>query len=676
MCVCVEVMSGVSLVRWERQGASEEDRVELLAGTENADESSVSIVQNDFHDDSETTANNTVQIADKQKKKNAKTPLIVYVISFFSIIGGFLFGYDTGVIAGALLELDKDFPLDTTKKELVVSVTVAAAAIGAIAGGPLNEMAGRKKTIMVASVIFAVGAVLMASAPLTGWGWYIVLIGRFIVGLGIGMASMTVPMYLAECAPVHLRGRLTVADNMAVTGGQFAAGIIDYAFSYTAQGWRYMFGLAAIPAVVRFIAFFFLPESPRWLVGKGRVEAAQRVLGRLRGGGSDDEVEKELSEIRDDLEQSAENNSKNIFRKLKVILTTRHLLLALTVGCGLQAIQQLSGINTVMYYSPTVLRMAGVVNNHTAIGLGAVIAFGNFIFTLVGLYLVEKSGRRKLILASLAGVVVSLTVLGLAFYLANTSSPPAFAPADLYSNDSECFPYNRSCAAWRNCDDCVVADECHYCAFNGSFNSEHTIGLCVSSDDRYLYSGGQCSTPESLTINYTTNGDCSSMDVQNGTVKTFQYCPSSYAWLTMVALVMYIVSFAPGMGPVPWTVNAEIYPNWARSIGCSIATTANWLSNLLVSVSFLHLTQYLTRYGAFWLYTGIASAGWLFIFLLLPETKGKALEQVEELFQRPLCPPPGFNSSSDGRCCRRNSRTYSVLDLGRSSPETELSEQA
>ena len=186
MCVCVEVMSGVSLVRWERQGASEEDRVELLAGTENADESSESVVQNDFHDDSETTANNTVQIADKQKKKNAKTPLIVYVISFFSIIGGFLFGYDTGVIAGALLELDKDFPLDTTKKELVVSVTVAAAAIGAIAGGPLNEMAGRKKTIMVASVIFAVGAVLMASAPLTSWGWYIVLIGRFIVGLGIG----------------------------------------------------------------------------------------------------------------------------------------------------------------------------------------------------------------------------------------------------------------------------------------------------------------------------------------------------------------------------------------------------------------------------------------------------------------------------------------------------------
>ena len=303
--------------------------------------------------------------------------------------------------------------------------------------------------------------------------------------------------------------------------------------------------------------------------------------------------------------------------------------------------------------------MSGVLSDHTAIGLGAVIAFGNFIFTLIGLYLVERSGRRKLVLSSLAGVVLSLIFLGIAFYIGNITSPVAFAPAAMEVNLSlpnECHSYNDSCTAWRNCDDCVVTgDDCHYCAFNGSFNSEGTIGLCVSSDDPYIYRGGNCSLPESLLLDYTTGsgdkGHCISIGAENMTVNTFDYCPSKYAWLTMAALVMYIVSFSPGLGPIPWTVNAEIYPNWARSIGCSMATTTNWISNLVVSVTFLHLTKYLTRYGAFWLYGGIAGVGWVFLFLMLPETKGKPLEQVEELFQGPLCPPPGLNSG-DWKCSR------------------------
>ena len=302
--------------------------------------------------------------------------------------------------------------------------------------------------------------------------------------------------------------------------------------------------------------------------------------------------------------------------------------------------------------------MAGIVNDHTAIGLGAVIAFGNFIFTLIGLYLVERSGRRKLILSSLAGVIVSLIVLGLAFYLANISSPAAFAPVNSDTNSSAvngCEPYSRSCSVWRNCDDCVITDDCHYCVFNGSFSSDESVGLCVSSGDSSLYHRSQCLAPDGW-VNYTTdsnsNDHCYSLDTQNMTVRTYEYCPSNYAWLTMAALVMYIVSFSPGMGPVPWTVNAEIYPNWARSVGTSVATTTNWISNLLVSVTFLHLTRYLTRYGAFWLYTGIALAGWVFIFLLLPETKGRPLEQVEELFQGGLCPPPGL--SRGGVECSRH----------------------
>lgn len=307
--------------------------------------------------------------------------------------------------------------------------------------------------------------------------------------------------------------------------------------------------------------------------------------------------------------------------------------------------------------------MAGVVNRHTAIGLSAVIAFGNFIFTLVGLYLVEKSGRRKLILLSLAAVVVSLVVLGLAFFLSNAGSPAAFAPTELNTSVSSvdgCRATRTACSLWRNCDDCVNSGEgCHYCVFNGSFNSQEAVGLCVSKENHFFYTdnrGGECILPEGNLLSYTdhrSNNQCYSLQLGNTTVSSFAFCPSRFAWLTLAALFMYIMSFSPGMGPVPWTVNAEIYPNWARSAGCSVATTTNWVSNLLVSITFLHLTQYLTRYGAFWLYTGIAAAGWLFIFLLLPETRGRPLERVEELFQRPLCPPPGLGSCSGGQCSRQ-----------------------
>jgi SP family myo-inositol transporter-like MFS transporter 13 len=635
-------------VRWQR--AEDGDKVRLLTPEKDAPTPRINGTLSDEDPDSEADG--------EPARATLKTPAIVYVISFFSIIGGFLFGYDTGVIAGALLELDADFDLDATRKELVVSITVAAAALGALCGAVFNERLGRKRTIMVASAIFFVGAVVMAAAPTAPWGWVIVLAGRFIVGIGIGLASMTVPIYLAECAPVHLRGRLTVADNMAITAGQFVAAVIDYGFSYVGQGWRFMLGLAAIPAAVRFVAFFFLPESPRWLVTRGRREAARGVLLRLRRdrgasqGDVQEAVDRELREIQENLEGSARENAHSIPRKLWIMLTTRHLLMALVVGCGIQIIQQLSGINTVMYYAPTILHMAGVRDNHTAIGLGAVVAFGNFIFTLIGLYLVEKSGRRKLVLSSLAGVVVSLVLLGLAFYLTNSVSPPAFAPANIDANDTasggECIASSRACSTWKNCDDCVINDECNYCVFNGSFGSSEAVGLCVSSSDSTLYHNRHCTLPDDF-ISYTTGGsdECHSLEAANVTVETFGTCPNAFSWLTLATLVTYIVSFSPGMGPVPWTVNAEIYPNWARSVGNSVATTANWASNLLVSITFLHLTRYLTRFGAFWLYSVIAACGWVFLFLLLPETKGRSLEDAEELFQRPLCPPPGISSAAD-----------------------------
>ena len=184
----------MKLVKWGK--LQEEDRIQLISeqGANLRDLSSETTHStptalqtkngSDKFDSSDNEANQEEEAVGKTKRK--RTPFFLYVIMFFSIIGGFLFGYDTGVIAGALLELDKDYPLDATKKELLVSITVGAAALGAVMGGPLNEKLGRKKTIMGASIVFAVGAVVMAAAPSASWGWSLVLVGRFIVGIGIG----------------------------------------------------------------------------------------------------------------------------------------------------------------------------------------------------------------------------------------------------------------------------------------------------------------------------------------------------------------------------------------------------------------------------------------------------------------------------------------------------------
>ena len=275
--------------------------------------------------------------------------------------------------------------------------------------------------------------------------------------------------------------------------------------------------------------------------------------------------------------------------------------------------------------------MAGVVDDQVAIGLGAVVAFGNFIFTMVGFYCIDRAGRRILVLSSLAGVIVSLFLLGLAFFLVNHDAQPACA-----SSNSTCLH--------SNCDDCVIDDFCHYCSFNGSYRDTASIGVCVHSDSPF-YNDSQRTCVFHDPTPQSDKQFCNASEMlplENVTVETYEYCPSRYSMLTLAALLVYIVSFAPGMGPGPWTVTAEIFPNWARSVGNSASTVTNWLSNLLVSITFLHVTRYLTRFGAFWTYTGIALGGWLFLFLMLPETKGKTLEEVENLFKGPVCPPLGI----------------------------------
>jgi sugar porter (SP) family MFS transporter len=325
---------------------------------------------------------------------------MVYLAAGFAALGGLLFGYDTGVISGAQLFLKDDFILSTFALEVIVSGVLVGAATGSLLGGRLADIYGRRRLLLVTAVIFAVGALVCAAATSPA----ILIVGRIIVGLGIGLASGTVPVYISEVSPADARGWQVSLFQLAITVGIVLAYLVDYAFA-PIRGWRWMFGVAAVPAAVFAGGIWFLPESPRWLVKSGRREAALEALARVRGTA---DVHEELNEI---VATCAHAEERGQFGDLLMPAVRP----ALIVGIGLAAFQQITGINTVIYYAPLIIQDAGISSASGAIlatvGIGAI----NVAMTIVAMWLIDRMGRRPLLLTGIAGMAISLGALGLVF---------------------------------------------------------------------------------------------------------------------------------------------------------------------------------------------------------------------------------------------------------------------
>jgi SP family myo-inositol transporter-like MFS transporter 13 len=482
-----------------------------------------------------------------------------------------------------LLKRPQGFALSDLQSEAVVAAAVGGAIAGAALSGVGNHNFGRRRVILASSSLFAVGAGLMAAAGTFAE----LLVGRLVVGVGIGCASMTVPLYIAEASPPHLRGRLVSLNSALITGGQFFASVLDALLSGTEGGWRYMLGLAAVPAIVQFVGFLALPESPRYLVSKGMEDEARAALTKIRGT---QDIRVELEQIAAEV-QGAKLEESNVWDDLR----SPPVIRALTLGCFLQCLQQLCGINTVMYYGATIIQMAGFTDPTTAIWLSALVSFSNFLFTFVGIYLVDRAGRRLLTLGSLAGVFLSLVVLGGNFYVAEKASVEVKGTG--------------ACTGISTCFDCAASAAC---------------GFCSSGDANLCMPGTAAS---------------SSLGFCSGSEWTFDSCPADnhdVGWAILMAMFMYLAFFASGMGCMPWTINAEIYPLRVRSFALSVATSVNWASNLLVSFTFLSTIDALAPYGAFWLYALVSLFGFVYLWRELPETKGLELEEIQRIFASPL----------------------------------------
>lgn len=328
----------------------------------------------------------------------------VYVAAAISALGGMLFGYDTGVISGAILFISKDFSLTQLQVEIVVSCVLIGALIGAMTGGVLADRFGRRRVIIATATLFVGGAIVTALSPT----FTLLISGRIIVGAAIGVASFTTPLYISEVSPVKIRGRLVSINQVALTSGIVISYLVDYALA-DIQGWRWMFGLAAVPAAILAVGMFWLPESPRWLVSKNLIDSARTVLERIR---RTKDVGTELDDIQSSLAVQS-GGWRDLFTPL--------IRPALIVGVGLAILQQITGINTVIYYAPMIFEFTGAKSASASILATIGVGVVNVAMTVVALLLVDRVGRRPLLLIGLTGMIIGLGVLGLAFQLPSLS---------------------------------------------------------------------------------------------------------------------------------------------------------------------------------------------------------------------------------------------------------------
>lgn len=482
---------------------------------------------------------------------------VSWTLTLCAALGGFLFGYDTGIVNGAMVRLSEDlnFPQDSWQAGLVVASGIIGAFIGSAISGFVADTQGRRTAVIASDACFILGSTVLAFAP----EFWTVVAARIVLGLGIGGASVVVPVYLAEITPTAWRGRVVTINNLFITGAQFISAIVAAicVVSLSVQlGWRVMFGLGALPALLQLILLCrFVPESPRWLWSRGatRHDEARHVAASL--GMDMSEFAAVLSPAEGDAPPTdharlvgATDSPHDVdavnhgpcapligvdasdgaggfsFRALLAPSMRSRLL----VGCGLQLCQQLSGINTVMYYSAAILKDSGVSGDVAPVLWSIPLAGMNAAGTIVGIFTVDRYGRRPSLLVSLLGCFVALVLFSVVSFL-HSHIPAA------------------------------------------------------------------------------TSGH-----------------------LSIVLLFLYLAAFSPGMGPVPWVVNSEIYPLHLRSAAAGAAAMTNWLSNAAVAQCFPLMMQHLGAGSTFAIVAVFVLASFGFVHRCVPETKGRSLEEIED----------------------------------------------
>ncbi|HLR37201.1 MAG TPA: sugar porter family MFS transporter [Chitinophagaceae bacterium] len=437
----------------------------------------------------------------------------ILTISFISALGGLLFGFDISVISGALPFITPYFHLSEWGKGFAVSSLYLGCMAGCLIAGTVSERYGRKPGLILSAFLFAVSAVGVALSHQLSW----FIAFRVIGGLGVGMASSLSPMYIAEISPAEIRGRMVSINQLTIVIGILLTYYINYLLASTPDGWRWMFGCGLVPSVLFLFGMLFVPESPRWLINKGKNDKSKSILKKIGGEAYAARV---LNQVTD--------NTKEKQKEVKhwSVIFNKRFFPVLLIGIVLAIFQQLCGINVVFFYAPDIFAKTGA-GVQTQLLQTIAVGAANLIFTLVAMWLVERAGRRGLMLFGSAALTVCYVIIG---FLLN---------------------------------------------------------------------------------DITGNG----------------------TWL-LVFILLAISSYAVSLAPVTWVLISEIFPNHIRSTGVSIATFFLWLACYVLTLTFPVIMDHFGGYTAFWMYAGVCVLGFFFVYFKVKETKGKTLEEMEEVFNR------------------------------------------
>lgn len=327
----------------------------------------------------------------------------LYVVAIVASLGGLLSGYDTGVISGALLFINETWILPDTLQGFLVSSVLIGAVIGAATNGVLADIFGRKKIIMATALIFILGSVMCAFAP----NVYVLIISRIFVGFAVGIVNFVVPLYLSEISPKNLRGTLVSLYQWAITSGILFSYFINAAFAQAVYNWRWMLFAGVLPGLILFVGMCLMSDTPRWLVSKNREDEAKVIFQKIE---PDIDTEKEIQDIKATLKTEGQDK-KFRFKKW--------MIMPFVVGVGIMFAQICTGINTIIYYAPTIFKTAGFDSNLTAIYATTGIGVVNFVMTIVAVFFTDRLGRKPLLYFGLTGVMFSLFALGTSFAFAN-----------------------------------------------------------------------------------------------------------------------------------------------------------------------------------------------------------------------------------------------------------------
>lgn len=347
-----------------------------------------------------------MKFSGQKSKRRLSIPPLAYVAAAVAAIGGILFGFDTGIISGAILFVQQDFSLTVSERSWAVSIVLVGAIIGSASGGYLSDKLGRRKSIISSAALVIIGTAVITLSP----DIYFFFAGRFIIGTGIGIASFISPMYISEVAPKSIRGAMVSLTQLMVTVGILVAYVVSLYFSPSGN-WKAMFLAAVIPAAALLIGMIILPSSPRWLVFEGKVDSAMRVA---------EEFSYDKEKADDAIRQMEKENEEQKNTKISELWSPAVRYVAI-IGITLAILQQATGINTVIYFAPTIFEFAGYGNATASIAASVGVGIVNVVLTVISIFLVDRVGRRPLLLISLSGMILSLLGLSAVFTIGAAS---------------------------------------------------------------------------------------------------------------------------------------------------------------------------------------------------------------------------------------------------------------